>query len=140
MHDYLFILLFRPKNCCIIHWLNKKLVSFIVFVDLLYFARIIGHHPLYSALLCPWSCPCFIVVKFITIWKNRKATPRLLQEPGFCLSCFRSISFYYLENELPPRRTKRFAASESKSTLRNSSVSINSAFGIRLVLTRGLSF
>ena len=37
-----------------------------------------------------------IVVKFITVWKNRKAIPRFLEEPGFCLSYYRSISFYYL--------------------------------------------
>ena len=30
MHDYLLMLHFRPKNCCIIHLLNKKLCSFIV--------------------------------------------------------------------------------------------------------------
>ena len=31
MYDYLLVLHFRPKNCCIIHLLNKKLCSFIVY-------------------------------------------------------------------------------------------------------------
>ena len=31
MYDYLLMLHFRSKNCCIIHLLNKKLCSFIVY-------------------------------------------------------------------------------------------------------------
>lgn len=67
-----------------------------MFVVLLYLARIIGHHPLYLLCFVPGVVLFEKVVKSITIWKNRKATPRLLEEPGFCLSYFKSISFYDL--------------------------------------------
>lgn len=81
----------------------------------------------------------YVVVKLLTFWKSRKPTPKFLEAPGFCLSYFKSISFFITcKMYFNPKDQKDLLLLNLKQSYKTWAFQL--VFDIRLVLTKDLSF